>query len=200
MRQMMWSKIRISEIRNDAFESLKYKDDNAREKSKTYVLYMYVLPLLVSVLLLVAGIFITNDIATYLITSISIFAGLFFGLLFIVTERYNAKNEQLKKNENEEVRNYLIRYKNFSKFLIRQISYTIVLALLLIFLMAVIYFSPQVPRLNLCGYGDIIRTICKYAINGVIYYWSFQFIIFILVILGNTYVMLSDDINNNTSK
>jgi len=125
---------------------------------------------------------------------------LFFGLLFVVTERYNAKQEQLKKDENEEVRNYLIRYKNFSKFLIRQISYTIVLALLLIFLMAVIYFSPQVPNLNLWGYGGIIRTVCKYVINAVIYFWSFQFIVFILVILGNTYVMLSDDINNNTSK
>ena len=197
---MMWSKIRISEIRKDAFESLKYKDDNAREKNKTYVFYMYVLPLLVSALLLVAGIFITNDIATYLITSISIFAGLFFGLLFIVTERYNSKKEQLQSDENEEVHNYLIRYKNFSKFLIRQISYTIVLAIVLIFLMALIYFSPQVPHLNLCGFGEIIRTICKYIFNAVIYYWGCQFLIFIIVILGNTYVMLSDDINNKTTK
>ena len=118
---MMWTKIRILEIRKEAFESLKYKDDNACEESKTYMLYMYVLPLLVCALLLVAGIFITNDIATYLITSISIFAGLFFGLLFIVTDRYNAKIEQLKENENEEDRNYMVRYKNFSKFLIRQI-------------------------------------------------------------------------------
>ena len=196
----MWSKIRILEIRKDAFESLEYKDDNAREKSKIYWFYMRILPFLLSVMFLVAGIFITNDIATYLITSISIFAGLFFGLLFIVTERYNAKIEQLKVDENEEVRNYLIRYKNFSKFLIRQISYTIALALLLIFLMAVIYFSPQVPHLSLWGYGDVIRAICKYVINAVIYYGSFQFIIFILVILGNTYVMLSDDINNKTTK
>ncbi len=192
---MMWTKIRILEIRKEAFESLKYKDDNACEESKTYMLYMYVLPLLVCALLLVAGIFITNDIATYLITSISIFAGLFFGLLFIVTDRYNAKIEQLKENENEEVRNYLVRYKNFSKFLIRQISYTIILALFLILLMALIYYSSQVPHFNLCGYGDKVRTFFKYGINGLIYYWSSQFFIFILVILGNTYVMLSDDIN-----
>ena len=197
---MMWSKIRISEIRKGAFESLKYKDDNAREESNIYMLFIYALPVLISALLLAVGIFITNDIATYLITSISIFAGLFFGLLFIVTERYNAKKEQLKEDENEEVRYYLIRYKNFSKFLIRQISYTIVLALLLIFLMALIYFSPQVPRFHLCGYGELIRTICKYIFNGVIYYWGSQFLIFIIVILGNTYVMLSDDINNKTTK
>lgn len=197
---MMWSKIRILEIRNNAFESLKYKDDNAREKSKIYMLYMYILPLLVSALLLVTGIFITNDIATYLITSISIFAGLFFGLLFIVTERYNAKKEQLKANENEEVKNYLIRYKNFSKFLIRQISYTIVLALFLIMLMALIYFSPQVPRFDLCGLGESFRTICKYVLNGVVYFWGCQFLIFIIVILGNTYVMLSEDINYKATK
>ncbi len=197
---MMWTKIRILEIRKEAFESLKYKDDNAREESKTYVLYMYVLPLLVCALLLVAGIFITNDIATYLITSISIFAGLFFGLLFIVTERYNAKKEQLKDDKNEEARNYLIRYRNFSKFLIRQISYTIVLAIVLFSLMALIYFSPQVPQLNLWGYGELVRTICKYIFNGIIYYWGCQFLIFIIVILGNTYVMLSDDINNKNTK
>lgn len=196
----MWNKIRILEIRKEAFESLKYIDDNASEKSNIYMLYMYILPLVASALLLLIGIFITDDIATYLITSISIFAGLFFSLLFIVTERYNSKKEQLRSNENEEVLNYLIRYKNFSKFLIRQISYTIVLAIVLILLMALIYFSPQVPQLNLFGYGEMIRTICKYIFNGVIYYFGCQFLIFIIVILGNTYVMLSDDINNKTTK
>lgn len=199
---MMWNKIRILEIRKGAFESLSYKDDNANEKNKSniYILYLYVLPIVVSALLLLIGIFITDNIATYLITSISIFAGLFFGLLFIVTERYNSKKAQLQSDENEEVRNYLIRYKNFSKFLIRQISYTIVLAIVLIFLMALIYFSPQVPRLDLWGHGELVRTICKYCFNGIIYYWGCQFLIFIIVILGNTYVMLSDDINNNMSK
>lgn len=193
---MKWNKIRIKEIRKKAFESLSYVDDNAKDNNPKYIWYVHVIPIILTCCLLLCKVFLTSDIVSYMITSISIFAGLFFGLLFIVTERYNSKKEQLQSDKNEEVVNYLIRYQNFSKFLVAQISYTIVLSVALICFMAVVYFAPQIPRWSFCGYGDIIRLISKYVLNALIFYWSFQFIMFIIVILGNTFVMLSDDINN----
>ena len=192
---MKWNKIRIKEIRKKAFESLSYVDDNANDKNQKYIWYVRVIPIIFACCLLLCKVFLTSDIISYMITSISIFAGLFFGLLFIVTERYNSKKEQLQSDMNEEVKNYLIRYQNFSRFLIRQISYSIVLSIALICLMAMVYFAPQIPHWNFWGCGDIIRLISKYVLNAFIYYWSVQFVVFIIVILGNTFVMLSDDIN-----
>lgn len=197
MKLKMWSKIRLNEIRRDARKSLQYRDENATQKSNTYKWFLYVLPIVLSITMLSFGVFIKSDIANYFITSISIFAGLFFSLLIVITDKYNKKKENLKilvEKEDDEAIGYLKRYKNFSIFLIRQISYTIILAGILILSMSIIYFIPQFPKYEFQCYL-YLRLIAKYLTNGLIYYLGCQFIVFLLVILGNMYVMLLDDIN-----
>ena len=197
MKLKVWDNLKLNEIRKDAKESLKYKNLNANTKTKTYLFYLYFLPIFFAISLLSLNIFIEKEIASYLITSISIFAGLFFSLLFIVTDKYNQKKEYLKdliKDGDNEIYSYLQRYKNFSTFLVRQISFTIILAVVLIVSMSIIYFSPQIPNLDYC-WNHHLRLGLKYILNGVIYYWSGQFLIFLVVILSNMYVMLLDDIN-----
>ena len=197
MKRLLWNNIKLNEIRKQAKDSLKFRDFNANSRTKIYWLYLYLLPVLFSLSLLLLGLFVEKEIASYFITSISIFAGLFFSLLFIVTDKYNAKKEkltQLIKQEDEETRNYLRRYKNFSIFLIRQISFTIVLAISLILLLSIIYFYPQFPQIEGCFWKYIKLTI-KYILNGIIYYWIMQFVVFLFVILSNMYIMLLDDVN-----
>jgi len=215
---MKWNNIKLNEIRKQAKESLKYKDFNANSTTKIYLLYLYGLPILFSLFLLLLGLFIEKEIASYFITSISIFAGLFFSLLFIITDKYKAKKDNLKDtvitakegnlkefaitekdDDDDEVRNYLRRYKNFSIFLIRQISFTIILAVILILSLSIIYFSPQFPQMD-CLVWKYFKLIAKYLLNGIIYYWSAQFIVFLTVILSNMYVMLLDDINFEKDK
>jgi hypothetical protein len=202
MKQLKWNNIKLNEIRKQAKESLKYRDLNANSKTKIYWLYLYVLPILFSLVLLLLGLFIEKEIASYFITSISIFAGLFFSLLFIVTDKYGTKKDDLKEiteQGDDEIRNYLKRYKNFSTFLIRQISYTIVLAIVLIILLSIVYFYPQFPQIDCCIW-KYTKLAGKYLLNGVIYYWIAQFVVFLLVILSNMYVMLLDDINFEKGK
>jgi len=218
MRLIRWNNIKLYEIRRQAKESLKYKDFNANSKTKIYLLYLYGLPILFSLFLLSLGLFIEKEIASYFITSISIFAGLFFSLLFIVTDKYKAKKDNLKdtvitakednlkefaiiekEDEDCEVHNYLKRYRNFSIFLIRQISFTIILAVVLILSLSIIYFTPQFPQID-CLIWKYFRLTTKYLLNGIIYYWSAQFIVFLTVILSNMYVMLLDDINFEKDK
>ena len=210
---MKWNNIKLNEIRKQAKESLKYKDFNANSTTKTYLLYLYGLPILFSLILLLLGLFVEKELASYFITSISIFAGLFFSLLFNVTDKYKAKKDNLKntvitakednlkeftitekEEEDCEVRNYLKRYKNFSIFLIRQISFTIILAVALILSLSIIYFYPQFPQMD-CFVWKYFKLTAKYLLNGVIYYWSAQFVVLLTVILSNMYVMLLDDIN-----
>lgn len=197
MKLKMWNNIKLNEIRKHAKESLSYKDFNACDRGKIYLFYLYFLPICFALILLNLGILIEKEIATYLITSISVFAGLFFSLLFIVTEKFNQKKEYLKdlveKGDNQ-AKNYLKRYKNFATFLIRQISFTIILAFALILSMSVVYFAPKFPHIDYCWF-KCLKISLKYLLNGVIYYWGMQFIIFLTVILSNMYVMLLDDIN-----
>lgn len=202
MERLKWNNIKLSEIREQAKESLKYRDFNANSKTKIYLLYLYFLPVLFSLLLLLLGLFIEKEIASYFITSISIFAGLFFSLLFIVTDKYNVKKDNLKEiieKEDEETQNYLKRYKNFSTFLIRQISFTIILAIVLILSLSIVYFYPQFPQID-CYFWKFVKLVGKYLLNGIIYYWIAQFAVFLIVILSNMYVMLLDDINFERNK
>jgi hypothetical protein len=197
MKQLKWNNIKLNEIRKQAKESLKYRDFNASSETKIYLLYLYLLPVLFSLLLLLFGLFIEKEIASYFITSISIFAGLFFSLLFIVTDKYNGKKDSLQEiteKGDAETCNYLKRYKNFSTFLIRQISFTIILAIVLILLLSIIYFYPQFPQINCCIW-KYVKLTGKYLLNSIIYYWIAQFVVFLIVILSNMYVMLLDDIN-----
>jgi hypothetical protein len=202
MKRLKWNNIKLNEIRRQAKESLKYRDFNANSKTKIYLLYLYVLPILFSLCLLLFGLFIEKEIASYFITSISIFAGLFFSLLFIVTDKYNVKKnnlEELVVKGDDETRNYLKRYKNFSIFLIRQISFTIILAVVLILLLSIIYFYAQFPQIDFC-FWKYVKLSVKYLLNGIIYYWIGQFVVFLIIILSNMYVMLLDDINFEKSK
>lgn len=202
MKQLMWDNIKLSEIRKQAKESLKFKDFNASSKTKTYWLYLYLLPILFSLILLFLGLFIEKEIASYFITSISIFAGLFFSLLFIITDKYNAKKDKLNeliKQDDDEVRNYLKRYKNFSIFLISQVSFIIILSIRLILLLSIVYFYPQFPQFE-CVVWMYAKLAGKYILNGAIYYFIMQFVFFLLVVLSNMYVMLLEDISFEKDK
>lgn len=206
----IWSKLKIIQIRNDAKKSL-YKDFNGRSKNKKTVnFYLYTIPCILTTLLLLFNVFIDKDITNYLIAGISIFAGLFFGLLFTVNDKYNTRKQILIQNNNEESINYLKRYKYFSTQLIAQISYVIVICIVLT-IMSMIYFSPNIcnslrnilpNEIDILGYVFFISKILeysfliiKYIINGLIFYLISQLLLFIFVILSSTYVLLMDDID-----
>jgi hypothetical protein len=190
----MWTKIKIWEIRYDAIESL-YKDYNGRIVKKRFTVfkYFYLFPLLISGILLYSGALIDSDIANYFITGISIFAGLFFNLLLVVADKLNIRKRLLECETNEETKNYVIRYRHFSEQLISQISYGIVISIVLIILMFLTHFKSWLPKVDI-SYILTIYKILKYLLNGLIFYFGTQFIIMLFVILSSMYVMLLDDI------
>ncbi len=211
IRLKIWSKLKLIQIRTDAKKSL-YNDFNGRVKNKKTVnFYLYGIPYIVTIFLLFFNVFIDKDVTNYLIAGISIFAGLFFGLLFTVNEKYNSRKKVLIQDNNEESINYLKRYKYFSTQLISQISYVIVICIVLIIIMSMIYFSSDIcnslrnflpHELEAFGYIYFISKILdwiiltiKYIINGTVFYLISQLLLFIFVILSSTYVLLMDDID-----
>jgi len=197
----MFPKIKLNLIRKDAKDSL-YKDYSGRTKNKRSVfLCLYLIPAFISIVLLVNGILVEKDFANFLVTGISIFAGLFFGLLFIVNEKYNSRKQILSEDSNEETINYLKRYKIFASQLVSQISYTICISIALIIINSIIllFYNVKITMimliLNKYDLIEIGNLSLVYIINGILFYLSAQLIYFILVILSSTYVMLMDDLD-----
>lgn len=201
MSLKMFPKIKLIRIRKYAKESL-YKDYSGRIKNKRSVfLCLYLIPSFITILLLFNGILVEKDFANFLATGISIFAGLFFGLLFIVNEKYNSRKQILSEDVNEETINYLKRYKIFASQLVSQISYTICISIALIILNSIIllFYNIEISMSILIfkkyDLIEIVNWSLLYTINGILFYLSAQFIYFILVILSSTYVMLIDDLD-----
>lgn len=190
----MWTKIKIWEIRRDSLLSLR-KDINDRiVKDKfSVILYYNLIPITVAILFLAIGVSINSEIANYFITAISIFAGLFFNLLLVVADKLNERKKIINADSDEETVNYVKRYTNFSEQLISQISYTIILSLLLIVLMFLIHFKNWLP-VNDWEYIKYVYMGLKLTLNGLIFYFGVQFIVMLFVILSSMYTMLLDDI------
>ncbi|WP_297334685.1 hypothetical protein [Flavobacterium sp.] len=193
---MKWNKIKIWEIRKEAHKYL-FKEINGvdTENRRTINFYYYVLPIILAVTLVLFNVNIDKDVSTYLITGISIFAGLFFNLLIVVGDKMDKRKKMLSSSK-EDARHYAELYKNFSKQLISYISFAIILSLLLITLMFVtqIDFTKLDLFINSIELSSVHFYLKKFF-NFLIFYTGTQFIIILLIILSNMYVMLLDDIN-----
>ncbi|MEP0984945.1 hypothetical protein [Ekhidna sp.] len=171
------------------------KDYNGRRVKDRWIFitYYYNIPAIVALTVVLLGASITSEISNYFITGISIFAGLFFNLLLVVADKMNVKKRILDLDSNEETKNYVIRYKHFSEQLISQISYAIVISLVLIILMFLTHFGTWLSTIDAI---DLTNFISFYIpiLDTVIFYFGVKFIIMLFVILSSMYVMLLDDL------
>lgn len=166
---------------------------NTLRNTSMFQLNYRIIPLLISLLISCFNTKISNNNSGILVTGISIFAGLLFSLLFIVTDKLNLRKVTLSNDKNEEVVNYLKRYKLFAKKTIHQISYTILLSILLILL---IFLNDYPNWLNFeCPYYSFLaQKYFGFTLKTFFYYSSLQFLYFLLTILASMFSMLSEDI------
>ena len=113
MKGFVWDKIRLLEIRRDALRYLCEDFDGKKIANTSMVsFYYYWVPLILSGGLIWFNVRLTNEISTYLITGISIFAGLFFNLLIVVSDKMN-KRKRLLNSKAEHEKDYAIKYQTF---------------------------------------------------------------------------------------
>lgn len=191
-----WDKIKIFEIRKNALSYLNKDFRGIQSTSKILVFfYYYLIPLIIGLTLIAFEFKIDKDISTYLITGISIFAGLFFNLLIVVSDKMRQR-KVLYNSEKDDEKDYAELYKTFSEQLIAYISYAIILSLLLIILMFITQLNLK--NFNHLIFSDSIKENLKIArsiFNFFIFYFGYQLLIILSIILSNMYIMLIDDIN-----
>ena len=184
----------IVEIVRYAHKSL-YTDINGNRSGLGWKLFLFdILPLLLAVLLIWLGndLSVIEEISTYLFTTLSLFAGLLFSLIVVIVDKAKSKKLQIT-SQDEEVLNYYQRYMNFSEQLITQISFTILLSLGIILFL----FGKQL-EVDV-GYS-FHAEVCKWTnrgLDGLIYYFSFQFLIMLLIIISGMYSVFLDELKED---
>lgn len=190
--------LKLKNIRSEAIHSLYYDNRDKLVSSKFKLnLFYYGIPFILSILLICLNQLLNKDSITYFITGISIFAGLFFNLLIVVSDKMEKRKKLLLSNY-EPTHKYAKDYKIFSERLIASISYAIVLSILVIGLM----FFTQLDYTCLekflkKEYVECLNKISDYLFNFGSYFIGFQFIILLLHILTDIYDMLIHDMNTN---
>ena len=190
--------LKLKNIRAEAIHSLYYDNREKLISTKFRLkLFYYGIPLVASLILICLNQLLNENSITYFITGISIFAGLFFNLLIVVSDKME-KRKKLFLSNYEPTHKYAKDYKIFSERLIASISYAIVLSIIIIGLM----FFTQIDYVCLekyfvKEYVEYLNKTSDYFFNFASYFIGFQFIILLLHILTDIYDMLIHDMNTN---
>lgn len=167
----------IIRIINNGITSLLYNIDG--EKNSIFkICISFIIPLIVAIYFKNIDM---SDIIDILINCLGILTVLIFSALFIVPDKLSQRIKRLQergKRDNSE-NNYLIRFLNFSKIFVKQVSFIIVLCMVLIVLL-------------------ILQKIQTCSI--LVFANSFLFtvlIMYLLLILSNIYILLMDDIDKS---
>jgi len=179
----MLDKLNILEIRKDAISSIQ------KGSSKlSFILVYYGIPLVCAVAIHLVNYDVNTDLFGNLISGISLFAALLFSIIFVVSNNLNSRKNQYKSNDEENIR-YLSNYKNFANSLVSLISYTIVKAIMIVVILIIsdAYFDYLNEKSNL-----LLKIIWDILIVLLV-----QFLLYIIIILREMYVMQYEDINKN---
>lgn len=180
----MFHNLNIKDIIFDGYKSIK-GDSNYF----LFILIYILLPLFGAAFMSYNGYYVSSDVTSDIIGGIGLFAGLMFTLLFIVTSNYKNRKEQLCNKQDDEVLNYIERYRRFTEDAVSLISYSIVKAGIII-ITTIVYTSV----LPINGSGES-HCIFAQIFNGLLVVLLFQFMVIITRILKEMYAMLFDDIN-----
>lgn len=182
---MRYILVQLCNILENGYLSLKTDIDGNNLPSTQTKIHFIFIPFCIIGIAYWLEINLSNSIDTIL-TTLSIFTALIFGVLFIVPERFSKRIDTLSQKKGDINQNYLIRFHNFTKKFVQQTSFIIVLSILNIVLLLI---QKIISNEN----GILILS----AINCSLFY---ILLIFILIILVNIYILLMDDVNINKDK
>lgn len=166
-------------IIKDGISSLSSDIDGNKTSQKQLVIFFIIVPYFIFGLTYWLEINLDNIIDT-LLSVLSIFTALIFGVLFTVPDKLSHRIEKLNQKKDNATQNYLIRFYNFTKKFVQQTSFIIALSIFLIILLIFQkVFKNNAPKLILT------------AINCSVFY---ILIMYVLSILANIYILLMDDI------
>jgi hypothetical protein len=158
---------------------------------------------LLAIIMLLLQVRITIDLLGVLISSLAIFTGFFFTLIVYITDKSVSKIAQITENQKEiapslSARKFKESYIDFTKKIIAQISYSILLS---VFLM-IVAFITQVNffTFDVCMHHINVTEIMVLLSTFIFCFSSIRLIYFILVVIGNMQSFFYSEIDQIQNK
>ena len=130
---------------------------------------------------------LSNDIISLLISLFGIFTALIFSVIFIAPDKFAQRVELYKTHQNfEDVKNYLIRFEQFSRRFVHILSLLIILSIAILILLTIIYILQ----------GNVVIDI---ILSCSVIFLIINFICLVLLLTCDIYTMLMDDIENSNN-
>jgi hypothetical protein len=169
MNKYRWfARVDISDIVVNHLKSLSNANTSKSEFCDYFI--FLIIPLLVATILPICKVFLSENIINIVITSLSIFVGLFFNVIVLIITSLVSKTDDVIK-------------KVVLKEIIDNISYTILISLITIIFSI---FSSQKAEL----FHQIM--------NGFCYFFLVHFFMTLLLVLKRIYILFTHQINNAT--
>ena len=200
----MFEKFNLKELLIDGFSEIMISP------KKIYsITFHFFIPIVICWICIFVNITLDNDIISNTISSISIFSGLLFSVIFILTENYSKRKNDLKNNSNEESILYLERYKNFTKHITTLILFSVAVATIsIVFLLLYLLClkanlqTVLLNKKNLEFLKNFNLSDFKVAVLFILQLLSFSclfnYLLTIMALVKEVYSMVFDDINYNS--
>lgn len=200
----MFEKFNLKELLTDGFSEIMISP-----KKLYSISYHFIFPIIICFIFLLLNINLDSDIISNIISSISIFSGLLFAVIFIVTENYLKRKSELENNINEEAILYLKRYKKFTVqvstlILLSVVIATISIVFLLLYLFCLkanmdsILISKKVFNIFTNLDYSKAKSIFLFLLQISSFIFLFNYLMIIIALLKEVYSMIYDEINYNS--
>lgn len=199
----MVTKFSLLELLQDGFSEIRVSSN------LYYAIFLhFVFPIFLSLIFIFLNITFDNDIISNIISSISIFSGLLFSVIFIVTENYSKRKQCMKGDSNEEAKSYIERYKDFTKHITTLILFSVAVAIIsIVFLLLYLFIA----KANLEGIQSCkefieilhqesidyqkLKNIVLIILQMLSFIFLFNYLLIIIVLIKEVYAMIFDSIN-----
>lgn len=199
----MLSKFNPFELIKDGYSEIKVSQNNIIS-----VIFHFIIPICISAVFILLKVDIGNEVISNIISSISIFSGLLFSVIFILLENYNKRKEKINKDSADELVKYVNRYKKFTNKTTTIILFSIVIAMACIVMLFTTIFISQI-RLTNIDYELIkdflysheeqltpVKSILLNILQSICIVFLYNYFLIVINLIVEIYKMIYDSINS----
>ena len=196
----MFSKYNLSELIHDGYSEIKISQNNIYS-----IIFHFIVPISISLIFIFFNITIDDVFVSNVISSISIFSGLLFSVIFILLENYNKRKDKIGNNPPEELIRYVKRYKDFTSKISTIILFSIVVAMISIIILLLIIFILKIKLSNI-NYEFIfsyknqliqLKKILLCILQTICITFLYNYFLIVINLIKEIYAMVFDSINGD---
>ncbi len=208
----MFSKFNISEIFTDGLKLLKVDSNRL-----SFIMLHLLIPIFANILAIKFNIRFDKDIISNIISSISLFSGLLFSVIFILTGNYSTRRSLFLSSpkQEEEDERYLDRYRKFTSDTSTLILFSVLLAMITIIILFSFLLIEKIVipidknnflRVSLewlrkkSSFSSFGKKWFLSVFQGIGYILLFNYVLVIFIIVKEVYTMVYDDIYKENKK